>query len=546
MDRFAKRFVLERELGAGGMARVFLGRDEILDRLVAVKILKSEFGDTDVGIRFRREGRTAARLTHSNIVRVYDAGEDEFEGYETSYIVMEYVSGGDLKDLTDERGPMSARELTKLGEEAAAGLAHAHERGVIHRDVKPHNILLDEHGYPKLTDFGIARALDATTSNHTRTGAYLGTALYSSPEQLQGEIVTPKSDVYSLGTTLYQAATCKPPFSGSPISVANQHVSKPPPSPREENADVGGELETLILACLAKDPDERPTAEELRSRLSNLKGDTGDTPVYAAAPVKPPTRPASDETTYVAPSGVAYRRRRRFLRATLATLALLAVLALVAAIVVPALRDGGQETQPAQRDNGQGGQLAQRQDDAGPNNSSGGGNSGEGDSGGGDSGGGDANADARPSPATSSASQTATSTSEPATGTAQSTSDAAAEPSQPAGLTEDAAAQTVEEVYTSAAADDYEASYALLSQNFRESTAGSQANWAGTFSTVQDISFVEGPTTATVSGSTATVEGVTIARHTDRTERNTGTWTLVNEGGRWKLDDIVSLQTEEI
>ena len=171
------------------MSVVFLGRDEVLDRPVAIKLLKLGYAGTDIGARFRREGRTAASLSHPNIVQVYDAGEGEYEGRETSYIVMEYVPGGDLKALIDRRGALSGGDLSRLSE-AAAGLAHAHERGVIHRDVKPHNILLDESGRPKLSDFGIARALDATHA--TRTGSYLGTALYSPPEQLQGERVTPK------------------------------------------------------------------------------------------------------------------------------------------------------------------------------------------------------------------------------------------------------------------------------------------------------------------------------------------------------------------
>src|ERR687896_1877246 len=184
------------------MSTVFLGRDEVLERPVAVKLLKLGYAETDIGARFRREGRTAARLSHPNIVQVYDAGEGTYEGRETSYIVMEYVPGGDLKDLMDRKGALSGAELARLSE-AAAGLAHAHERGVIHRDIKPHNILLDENGHAKVTDFGIARALDTTQA--TRTGSYLGTALYSSPEQLRGEKATPQSDIYSLGATLYQA-----------------------------------------------------------------------------------------------------------------------------------------------------------------------------------------------------------------------------------------------------------------------------------------------------------------------------------------------------
>src|SRR5215210_5356459 len=191
MTRFAQRFVLEREIGAGGMSVVYLGRDEVLDRPVAIKILNPHHSGTEIGARFRREGRTAARLSHPNIVQVYDAGEDELEGREVSYIVMEYVPGGDLKVFIDEEGFLPSDELAGLGSEVASGLAHAHEKGVIHRDIKPHNILMDGNGRPKLTDFGVARALDA--SQATRTGSYLGTALYSPPEQLRGDGSRPRA-----------------------------------------------------------------------------------------------------------------------------------------------------------------------------------------------------------------------------------------------------------------------------------------------------------------------------------------------------------------
>jgi len=244
MTRFAQRFVLEREIGAGGMARVYLGRDEVLDRPVAIKILNPHHSGTEIGARFRREGRTAARLSHPNIVQVYDAGEDELGGREVSYIVMEYVPGGDLKAFIDEEGSLPSDELAGLGSEVASGLAHAHEKGVIHRDIKPHNILIDAHGRPKLTDFGIARALGATQA--TRTGSYLGTALYSSPEQLRGEKVTPKSDVYSLGMSLYQAAVGEAPFGGTPIEVASQHVSREPDAPSALGVDLSDGVETLV------------------------------------------------------------------------------------------------------------------------------------------------------------------------------------------------------------------------------------------------------------------------------------------------------------
>src|SRR5918993_1382015 len=281
------RFVIEREIGAGGMARVFLGRDEVLERPVAVKILNPGHGSTDIGARFRREGRTAARLSHPSIVQVYDAGEGEFEGREVSYIVMEYVPGGDLKGLIDEKGPLASDELAKLGADVSSGLAHAHANGVIHRDIKPHNILIDAYGRPKLSDFGIARAIDATHA--TRTGSYLGTALYSAPEQLRGEKVTPKSDVYSLGMSLYQAAVGEAPFGGTPIEVASQHVSRAPDAPSALGVDLSDGVETLILDCVQKDPERRPTAEEVHERLLDETRPVRTTRAPTAPPVSEPS-----------------------------------------------------------------------------------------------------------------------------------------------------------------------------------------------------------------------------------------------------------------
>ena len=371
MIRLTERFVLEREIGSGGMSLVFLGRDEVLDRPVAIKLLKPGFGETDIGARFRREGRTAASLSHPNIVQVYDAGEGEYEGREASFIVMEYVPGGDLKGLIDERGALSGGDFAGLSG-VAAGLAHAHARGVIHRDIKPHNILLDENRRPKLADFGIARALDATYA--TRTGSYLGTALYSAPEQLRGDKVTPKTDVYSLGATLYQAATGQPPFLGTPIEVASQHVSKEPTPPRQLNDAVSESLETLILDCLKKDPDSRPTADEVRLGLLEAGRGVYDTRAYTDPPIAAPAaastppsagtehaRPTSAAPTSAAPApgvargqqgdAAAYGGRRR--RGALAALALLTVLALIGAIVAPTLvGDDGQSANVAERHGG--------------------------------------------------------------------------------------------------------------------------------------------------------------------------------------------------
>src|ERR671916_2133560 len=346
--RLTERFVLEREIGSGGMSTVFLGRDEVLDRPVAIKLLKPGFGETDIGARFRREGRTAASLSHPNIVQVYDAGEGTFEGRAASYIVMEYVPGGDLKDLIDSQGVLSGGDLSKLSE-VAAGLAHAHERGVIHRDIKPHNILLDRNGRPKLTDFGVARALDA--SQATRTGSYLGTALYSPPEQLRGDGVTPKSDVYSLGVTLYHAATGQPPFIGAPIEIASQHVSREPTPPRELNDAVGESLNALILECMNKDPDARPTADEVRLRLLEAGRGVYATQAYEEPPTKVEEKPVAAAAPPPRTGGTAPGRPAAPVRAggpsrrggILVALALVAVLAVIGALALPSLLGGGDE-----------------------------------------------------------------------------------------------------------------------------------------------------------------------------------------------------------
>jgi serine/threonine protein kinase len=516
--KFADRFVLENKLGSGGMARVFLGRDEILDRPVAIKLLNPVHGGTDIGDRFEREGRTAARLAHPNIVQVYDAGEAEFNGKETSYIVMEYVPGGDLKGLIDERGRLPGAELARLGDEICAGLAHAHERGVIHRDIKPHNILLDENGHAKVTDFGIARALDATQA--TRTGAYLGTALYSSPEQLRGQKATPKSDIYSLGATLYQAATGEPPFSGgTPLEIASQHVSKPAIIPRERGADVSGSLQALILDCLAKNPDDRPTAEEARSRLDQEITAAGAT---QAQPVVPPTSPTRTEQTREAsaappPRGqtigtARYGHPERRRGGLLAALALLAVLVVIGALAGSNLLGEG------------------RDQNAGQNNAQGGGNAGPSGGGpGGDQGGGQVQGMA----STASAEQSASS----------EASLGASAPSQNT-FTAQAAAQTVEEFYTTTSEGDYDRSAQLLTESWRQKWFRNRATFEGTFDKVESVVFIEGPK-AEISGNTATVTGETRATLTGEIQHNEGTWYLVQKDGRWKIDgwDVVQLSS---
>ena len=512
MSLLKGRFRLERELGSGGMARVFLGADEVLGRTVAVKILKPGFAGSDISDRFRREGRTFARLSHPNIVQVYDAGEADLDGREVSYIVMEYVSGGDLKQLVDQKGSLEEGELVRIGTGAASALAHAHGRGVIHRDVKPHNILLDGAGSPRLTDFGIARAFDATYA--TRTGTYLGTALYSSPEQLRGEKATAKSDVYSLGVTLYQAATGEPPFTGSPLELADQHATKDPVSPRENGATVGAAMETLILDCLAKDPDARPTAEEVRNRLVEACQVTSSDRIRVAPTIR---EPASAGRGRPGPSARSGNRQRA--RGVLALLALLVVAALAGvALAVPNLigtnagspQGGKKEARPSAGVQKPPRQEAKKREPA-------------------------RKKPAQQKPSQQAAARPQATVSEQKTVPQQTAQNSGEQDGSAGGLTAAAAEKTVEEMYTSAAAKNYNASYDLLSTKSKQNTVGSEANWAGTFDTLESIRFIQGPT-ATVNGDTATVTGTTIAVHVDHTERNTGTWTLVDEGGQWKVN----------
>jgi eukaryotic-like serine/threonine-protein kinase len=530
VEKLANRFVLEREVGSGGMSTVYLGRDEVLRRPVAVKVLKSGFAETDIGDRFQREGKTAARLSHPNIVSVYDAGEGEVGGREVSYIVMEYMPGGDLKDLLDERGPLEKKELSRIGAEAAAGLAHAHDRGIVHRDIKPHNILLDAAGHPKLTDFGIARALEAT--RFTQTGSYLGTALYSSPEQLRGQNVTVKSDVYSLGATLYQAAVGSAPFQGSAMEVAEKHLSKEPKPPGELRPGIDEALASLILSCLAKDPDERPSSREIETRLGEMSV-MASSPRVAAAP-NGRSRTGPEERS----SGPSRRRRPL---GVVAAIAVVAVLALAGIALAPSLFDGNgteesasqqnapQENAPQQNSSQEGASQTPQTDEAAPSDASGGVNEGQ-------------SGEAPAEPAPSEPDPVEPSRSEPDPDEADPGEQSPEEPS--GGLSEEEAAETVEGFYTTAADEEYGRSSEYLSTEYRQARFSNEGIFEGTFATLESISFVEEPEVE-ISGDTATVTGVTEAVHTDRTERNTATWTLVDEGGEWKLDDI-AIQNQEI
>jgi serine/threonine protein kinase len=280
------------------MADVFEARDTLLGRRVAVKMLHAQYATDEAFVRrFRREAQAAANLSHPNIVGIFDWGQ---EGG-TYFIVMELVDGRSVRDVLRTEGPLLPRRAVEIASEVAAALSVAHRAGVIHRDIKPGNIMLTRDGTVKVTDFGIARAWD-DSSELTRTGAVIGTATYFSPEQAQGVTADERSDIYSLGVVLYEMLTGHPPFSGeSPVAVAYQHVSTAVSPPSTLNPDVGPELDRIVLHALDKNPDARyQSAEDIRKDLLlYLKGEapvSSDAPTRMMSPVGlPPATSAPDD-----------------------------------------------------------------------------------------------------------------------------------------------------------------------------------------------------------------------------------------------------------
>jgi|tagenome__1003787_1003787.scaffolds.fasta_scaffold20984354_4 beta-lactam-binding protein with PASTA domain/tRNA A-37 threonylcarbamoyl transferase component Bud32 len=265
---FSNRYRIEREIAHGGMAEVYLARDESLDRLVALKALFPEYAREPSFVeRFRREAQAAANLNHPNIVAIYDWGQESG----TYFIVMEYVEGRSLRDLIRTEGRLDAGQAADITAEIASALAFAHRSGVVHRDVKPGNVLLTRSGNVKVTDFGIARA--GTSDALTQTGSVMGTATYFSPEQAQGLAVDGRSDVYSVGVVLYELVCGVAPFvAESPVSVAYKHVREEPVPPRQRNPEVPAALEQIIMSALAKDPEHRyQSADDLRADLLRFR-----------------------------------------------------------------------------------------------------------------------------------------------------------------------------------------------------------------------------------------------------------------------------------
>jgi beta-lactam-binding protein with PASTA domain/predicted Ser/Thr protein kinase len=299
---FDGRYQVVRKLGSGGMATVYLAEDQELGRRVAIKILNDRHaGDEQFVERFRREAKNAAALSHPNIVSIYDRGEAEG----TYYIAMEFLDGRSLKELIVQRGPAPITVAVEYARQILSALRFAHRHGIVHRDIKPHNVLVDAEGRVKVTDFGIARA---GASQMTEAGSIVGTAQYLSPEQARGTDVDQRSDLYSLGIVLYELLTGTLPFNGdTPVEIAMKHLSTVPEAPSARRPDVPRELDLIVTRALAKDPADRyQSAEEMDADLERfLRGAAVSrvTEESATQIMRAPTVPlAATAATMVAPA----------------------------------------------------------------------------------------------------------------------------------------------------------------------------------------------------------------------------------------------------
>ena len=294
-ELIAGRYEVQELVGTGGMSSVYRAHDRLLERDVAIKVLHEQFtADGEYVERFRREARAVAQLSHPNIVTVIDRGEQD----DRQFIVFEYVDGENLKALIDREGPLPEREAIELALQVARALGFAHEEGLVHRDVKPQNVLLNDGRQAKVTDFGIARSLDVH-GGLTQTGTVMGTSDYIAPEQARGSRVDAQSDIYSLGTVLYELLTGEVPFAGDNfVAVAMQHINQPPPSVRERRPELSPCVDEVVRQAMAKEPRDRfrsmaELCAALNGCLAELDGVTGaQTMVVAPQRRRRQSRPA--------------------------------------------------------------------------------------------------------------------------------------------------------------------------------------------------------------------------------------------------------------
>ena len=292
------RYQLQDLIGVGGMAKVYKATDRLLQRDVAIKILKDQYAeDNEFVKKFSNEALSAARLTHVNIVSVYDIGEDLIEGKKIHYIVMEYVNGETLKDLIDRKKIISNHDIIDYSIQISQALNQAHSSNIVHRDIKPQNILMDRYGLLKVTDFGIARV--STNATITYTSSILGTVHYISPEQAKGKFVDEKSDFYSLGVVMYEMATGKVPFDAdNSVGIAVMHIQDEPESPIKLNENLSPRLNDIIMKLLEKDPQKRfKNANELIRALEDNSYDIGFVSKSDTAKIEKPEDVT--ETTFI-------------------------------------------------------------------------------------------------------------------------------------------------------------------------------------------------------------------------------------------------------
>ncbi|WP_406376040.1 serine/threonine-protein kinase [Streptomyces sp. NBC_00647] len=315
----AGRYRLHTTLGRGAMGEVWRAHDEMIGRSVAVKLLLSQDADPTAAARFRLEAQTAGLLNHPHVVGVLDFG-----AYENRlFLVMELVEGDSLAHVLATAGTLPAEQVARIAAQAAAGLAAAHQQGIVHRDIKPGNLMLDAQGSVKIGDFGIARFLDDPAGGLTATGQIVGTSLYLAPERALGKTAGPPSDMYSLGCVLYQLLTGRPPFqANSPVAVLHHHLDTAPTPPRELGADLPPAFENHLLGLLAKQPEDRPTAVQAAAWYGAGAWQGRPEPLPPTVPEprrhRQDLRAAGPATTYALPSvsrdtsgGHRSRRRRR-------------------------------------------------------------------------------------------------------------------------------------------------------------------------------------------------------------------------------------------